>query len=60
MLRAAFGRVTAYLGLATGVLGMVAVVGGAFRDDLGLVVVPTSVLTTVWVILVGRRLLRVA
>ncbi len=53
-----FGKITAYLGVVTGILGIIAVVGPVLVDALGLTAVLTSVLTTVWVFLVGVRLLR--
>ena len=57
MLKGAFHRTTAYLGLATGILGIVAVVGPFFIAALGLTVIITSILTTVWVFFVGYKLL---
>jgi hypothetical protein len=57
MLRSMFGRTAACLGVLTGVLGIVAVVGPLFWSSLGVVAILTSVLTTVWVLLVGYRLL---
>lgn len=54
MLRGVFSRVTAYLGIATGILGLAAVAG------IGAAVVPNAVCATVWVFLVGYRLYRLA
>jgi hypothetical protein len=56
MRRGIFGKSTAYLGVVTGILGIVAVVGPFFESALSLTVILTSVLTTVWVLLVGIRL----
>ena len=53
-----FGRSTAWLGVATGVLGVIAVVGPIFASALDPAVIITAVLTTVWVLVVGYRLLR--
>jgi hypothetical protein len=53
-----FGRGTAYLGLVTGIFGMIAVIGGIVWGPLGTLAIPTSILTTVWVLIVGIRLLR--
>jgi hypothetical protein len=59
MLRAtAFGRLAGSLGIATGLLAIVAVIGGAIVDGLGTLAILTSVLTTVWVLVSGIRLLR--
>lgn len=57
MLRGSFHRASAYLGLATGILGTAAV-AGAFFVDTGIVTILASVLTTLWAIFVGFRLLR--
>lgn len=58
MLGGMFRRSTAYLGLVTGSVGLVSVVatllGGAFR----VTVIIASVLTTVWILLVGYGLYR--
>lgn len=58
MLNGAFGRTAAYLGVLTGILGTVAVAGPYVWSSLGTVVILTSLLTTVWIFLVGYRLLR--
>jgi hypothetical protein len=58
MLRGAFSRVTAYSGVVSGVLGIVAVVGPFIVSGLGIAVVAASVFTTVWVFLVGYQLYR--
>jgi hypothetical protein len=56
MLKGVFGKTTAYLGMVTGILGIVAVAGPPFVSALRLTVIIASVLTTVWVLLVGYRL----
>jgi hypothetical protein len=57
MLNGAFSKITAYLGLATGILGIVAVTSSFFADVVSSVtIILASVLTTVWVFLVGYRL----
>jgi hypothetical protein len=58
MLSGAFSKTVAYLGLTTGVLGVVSVVGPAFVSGLSVTIIITSVLTTVWLLLVGYRLCR--
>jgi Domain of unknown function (DUF4386) len=58
MLRGTFSRTEAYLGVLTGILGIISVVGPFFASALGTVVIITSVLTTVWILLVGYRLIR--
>jgi hypothetical protein len=49
-------RGLAGLGLVTGALGVVSVAGSFFGDALSSGIIVTSVLTTVWVALVGLRL----
>jgi len=56
MLRGIFSKSTAYLGLATGILGIVSVAGSFFVSALRATIIGTSILTTVWVLLVGYRL----
>jgi hypothetical protein len=58
MLKGPFSKVTAYSAVVSGILGIVAVVGPFFVPALGLAVVISSVLTTVWVLLAGYRLYR--
>jgi hypothetical protein len=58
MLRGVFSKGTAYLGLITGLLGVVSVVGPVFASALGITVVIASVMTTVWVFAAGFRLYR--
>jgi hypothetical protein len=58
MLKEAFHKITAYLGVATGILGLIAVVGPFFIAALGMMVIITSILTTIWVFFVGYKLLK--
>jgi hypothetical protein len=60
MLKARFGRGAAVVGIATGALATVAVVGSWFVEAAEAAVIPTSILTTLWVFLVGFTLLRAA
>lgn len=56
MLQGIFSKSAAYLGLITGILGVVSVVGSFFGDALSAGIIVTSLLTTVWVTFVGYRL----
>lgn len=58
MLNGSFRKSIAYLGLATGILGVVSVVGPFFVSALKVTIIFTSVLTTVWVLFVGHGLYR--
>jgi hypothetical protein len=58
MLKGIFSRSTAYLGLVTGILGIISVFGPFLIPALSLTIVVTSLLTTVWVLLVGHGLYR--
>jgi hypothetical protein len=58
MRRSLFGRTAAYLAVATGIFGLVSVAGPLLVSTLSLAVILASVLTTVWVLLVGYRLYR--
>lgn len=58
MLKGVFNKVTAYSGVATGILGIIAVVGPFVLSGLGTFAVLASVLTTIWVLLAGVRLVR--
>jgi hypothetical protein len=53
-----FGKWTAYVGLVTGVLGIVAAVGPFFVTALSVTIVIVSVLTTLWILLIGFSLFR--
>jgi hypothetical protein len=56
MLQGVFSKSAAYLGVMTGILGVVSVVGSFFGDALSAGIIVTSVLMTVWVIFVGYGL----
>jgi len=58
MLKGSFGRLTASVGVATGILGIVSVAGPFVVSTLGVAIIVASVLTTIWVVLVGYRLYR--
>jgi hypothetical protein len=58
MLKGVFGKTGAYLGVITGVLGIVSVIGPFVLPTVGNAIILASVLTTLWVLLVGVRLLR--
>ena len=58
MLKGVFNKATAYLGIATGILGIVSVVGPIFVSALSATYIIASLLTTIWVLLVGYRLYR--
>ncbi len=58
MLKGIFSKSMAYLGVVTGILGIVSVAGPLFVSALGVTIIITSVLTTVWVLFVGYRLYR--
>jgi hypothetical protein len=56
MVKGVFSRSAAYLGLATGILGIISVIGSFFVSALSVTIILTSVLTTVWLWIVGYRL----
>ncbi len=56
MLKGIFSKSTAYLGLVSGIFGIVSVVGPFFVSSLGITIIIASALTTVWVLFVGYRL----
>ncbi len=58
MLKGAFGKMPACLGVASGILGIISVIGPFFVRALGLAVVLSSALITVWAFLVGYQLYR--
>ncbi len=57
MLKGIFSKGTAYLGVVTGILGIIAV-AGSFFGFLSAMIILVSILTTVWVFFVGYRLYR--
>jgi len=56
MRKGLFNKGTAYLGVVTGVLGIVSVVGPLLVSALEPTIILTSLLSTVWFLLVGFRL----
>jgi hypothetical protein len=58
MLKGVFRKSTAYVGVVTGIFGIVYVAGSPFISALRVTIIITSALTTVWVLLVGYRLYR--
>lgn len=60
MRKGIFSKSTAYLGMVTGVLGIVSVVGPLFVSALEGTIILTSLLTTVWFLLVGWRLYKLS
>jgi hypothetical protein len=52
MLRGVFNKITAYLGLATGILGILALTG------FGPIIITNALFATAWVLFVGYRLYR--
>jgi hypothetical protein len=56
MRKGIFGKATAYLGVITGILGIVAGVGPFFVSTLSVTIIIASALTTIWVLVVGFRL----
>ncbi len=56
MLKGIFSKGTAYLGLLTGILGIVSVVSSFFTNALDAAIIVTSILMAVWVLFVGTRL----
>ena len=58
MRKGLFNKATAYLGVVVGILGVVSVVGSIFVSALEPTIILTSLLTTLWFLLVGFRLYR--
>ena len=58
MLRGTFGRVAAYLGILTGIAGLIAVFGPFLTTALSPAAIVASLFTTVWFAIVGYRLFR--
>jgi hypothetical protein len=56
MLKGVFNKGTAYLGIATGILGVVSVFGPLLVSALSATIVAASILTTIWLIFAGYRL----
>lgn len=56
MLKGVFRKITAYSGVVSGILGIVSVMGPVIMSAFGGAVIIASVLTTVWVLLLGFRL----
>lgn len=57
MLRGGFGRAAALVGVSTGVLGIASVMETAVTGSVSPLAIATSLCTTAWLVLVGRRLL---
>jgi hypothetical protein len=57
MLKGIFNKITAYLGIATGILG-IAAVAGSFLVNTAVITIIASTFTTVWILLAGIRLYR--
>ncbi|WOQ17663.1 hypothetical protein [Raineyella sp. W15-4] len=60
MRRSGFRRPTGYLGIATGAVGVIAVVGSLLLPAIGSAIILASLLTLLWVAFVGVDLLRPA
>ena len=59
MPKGVFSKHIAYVGVATGILGIVAVASSFFSSSVsGISIILTSVLTTVWYLMVGYKLYR--
>ncbi len=58
MLKSDFGRIAAWLGIVTGILGVISVFGPLLVPSLGMAAVLTSVFTLVWFVFVGLALIR--
>ena len=58
MLKANFSKATAYVSLATGIVGIFAVVGPLLVSALSATIILASLLTTLWALLAGYKLLR--
>src|SRR5262245_32236905 len=60
MARSGVSAAGGYLGILTALLGIAAVFGPIFVDALTALAIPTAVLTTVWTLIVGYRLIRMS
>jgi hypothetical protein len=59
MLEGVFSKGTAYLGLVTGILGVVSVASSFFASSVSNVsIIFVSVITTIWLLFVGFKLYR--
>jgi hypothetical protein len=58
MLRSVFSRAAAYLGVGTGIMAIVAVLGAFVLEPLGTLAILAAVLTLIWFFVVGLRLLQ--
>jgi hypothetical protein len=58
MLKGNFGKAAAYVGLATGIFGIVAVFGPLLVSALSATIILASLLTTLWALFAGYKLLR--
>ncbi len=58
MLKGAFSRAAAYVGLATGVVGLIAVAGPYLVSALSVTIIFASLLTMIWTVLAGIDLYR--
>jgi hypothetical protein len=56
MRKAGFSKSAAYLGIATGILGVISVAGPLLISALSATIIATSVLTTAWLFVVGGKL----
>jgi len=57
MLKGPFSRGAAYAGIASGVLGIVSVIGSVFSSTFGMAIIIGSACTTIWVFLSGYHLI---
>jgi hypothetical protein len=60
MTRSRFSAAAGYIGILSALLGVAAVIGPMFAESLSVLAIPTAVLTTVWVLIAGYRLLRLS
>ena len=60
MLKGSFSKVTAYLGLGTGIFGILAVAGSFFTSALGFATILASLFTLLWAFFVGYDLLKIS
>jgi len=58
MLSANFNKFAGYIGIVTGISGIVSVIGPVFVEALGIVAILTSVFTIIWLALVGYILFK--